>query len=599
MTVPQRLAALRAQMTAHHIDIYYIPTDDYHCSEYVGDFFKCRRWISGFTGSAGVVVVTQKEAGLWTDGRYFLQAADQLSGSTIHLYRMGETGVPTVTEYLAMTLRDGQCLGFDGRTVTAAWVDELTRALGGKDVRLCTDVDLVGEIWTDRPAISCRPVWLLEETYAGKTRADKLCSLRYQLKSEHIDWLVLSTLDDIAWLLNIRGDDVAYNPVVLSYLMVSQNSIRLFVQPDALSVPVRDALAHDGVRCFPYEDITAHLSALTGCTVQLDRRSTSTALVSALSESVTLVDAVSPTQLSKAVKNPTEIRNIREAHRADGAALVRFLHWLKQNIGRIPITEISAAECLEQFRKEQRHYLQPSFDPIAAYGSHSAVVHYSATPESNAELRPEGFLLLDTGGQYLEGTTDVTRTVALGPITDTMRRHYTAVLRGNLNLAAAVFRSGCTGVNLDVLARAPLWELGLDFNHGTGHGVGYLLSCHEGPNSFRWKISPNPSDNAVFQEGMVTSDEPGVYLTGQYGIRLENLLVCRKSRRTEFAQFLCFEPLTLVPFDRDAIDPSQMTAHELSLLNEYHARVFRELSPRLDENDRLWLEEQTRPISAF
>ena len=598
MTVPQRLAALREQMAAHHIDIYYIPTDDYHCSEYVGEFFKGRQWISGFTGSAGVVVVTQTAAGLWTDGRYFLQAADQLAGSTIRLYRMGEPGVPTVTEYLAKTLHEGQCLGFDGRTVTAAWVDSLRSALGGKAVSFRTDVDLVGAVWEDRPPISCKPAWLLEEIYTGKSRADKLCQLRQQLKSDKTDWIVISTLDDIAWLLNIRGDDIAYNPVVLSYLMVSQDSAHLFVQPESLPASVRTALAHDGVRCYPYEEISTHLSQLSGCTVQLDRRSTSYALVSSLSDSVTLVDRVSPTQLDKAVKNPIEIRNIREAHRADGTAIVRFLHWLKQNIGKTPITEISAAEQLEKFRCQQPHYLEPSFDPIAAYGPHSAIVHYSATPESCSALQPEGFLLLDTGGQYLEGTTDVTRTVALGPITDTMRKHYTAVLRGNLNLAAAVFRSGCTGVNLDLLARAPLWELGLDFNHGTGHGVGYLLSCHEGPNSFRWKISPNPSDNAVFQEGMVTSDEPGVYLTGEYGIRLENLLVCKKKQRTEFAQLLCFEPLTLVPFDRAAIDPSQMTERELSLLNEYHARVFRELAPRLDDSDRSWLEEQTRPITA-
>ncbi|MDO5547086.1 MAG: aminopeptidase P family protein [Eubacteriales bacterium] len=596
MTIPERLTALRERMAAHHIDIYYIPTDDYHCSEYVGDYFKCRRWISGFTGSAGVVVVTATAAGLWTDGRYFLQAADQLSGSTIHLYRMGEPGVPTVTEYLAQTLRDGQCLGFDGRTVTASWLDTLKDELGDTTITLKTDVDLVGEIWTDRPPISCKPVWLLEERYTGKSRSSKLCTLQKELKSSGVDWLVLSTLDDIAWLLNIRGDDVAYNPVVLSYLMVSPHAVRLFVHPEALSPAVQDALAHDGIRCEPYDAITDHLSGLTKGTVQLDRRSTNCALVQSLPDHVTILDQPSPTQLAKAAKNKVEIANEREAHRKDGVAMVRFLRWLKENIGHIPITEICAAEKLESFRREQEHYLEPSFDPISAYDAHSAIVHYSATPQSNATLKPEGFLLLDTGGQYLEGTTDITRTVALGPLTDKMRQHYTAVLRGNLNLAAAVFRSGCTGVNLDLLARAPLWELGLDFNHGTGHGVGYLLNCHEGPNSFRWKIAPNPADNAAFQEGMITSDEPGVYLTGQYGIRLENLLVCQKKQRTEFGQFLCFEPLTMVPFDRDAIVPEQMTRRERELLNAYHAQVYRELAPRLDEADRRWLLDATREI---
>jgi Xaa-Pro aminopeptidase len=308
------------------------------------------------------------------------------------------------------------------------------------------------------------------------------------------------------------------------------------------------------------------------------------------------MDCPSPTQLSKAKKNPVEIDNEREAHRKDGVAMVRFLRWLKENIGRIPMTEISVAEQLESYRREQVHYLEPSFDPIAAYGAHSAIVHYSATPESNAALQPEGFLLLDTGGQYLEGTTDITRTIALGPLTPQMRQHYTAVLRGNLNLAAAVFRAGCTGVNLDLLARAPLWELGLDFNHGTGHGVGYLLNCHEGPNSFRWKIAANPADNAVFQEGMITSDEPGVYLTGEYGIRLENLLVCQKKQHTEFGSFLCFAPLTLVPFDRDAIVPEQMTLRERELLNTYHALVYRELAPRLNADDRRWLAEATKAL---
>lgn len=596
MTIPERLAALRERMAAHHIDIYYIPTDDYHCSEYVGDYFKCRRWISGFTGSAGVVVVTATAAGLWTDGRYFLQAAEQLEGSTIQLYRMGETGVPTVTEYLVQTLRDGQCLGFDGRTVTASWLDSLKKELGSTTITLKTDVDLVGEIWADRPALSCKPAWLLDERYTGKSRSSKLCALQRELKESGVDWLILSTLDDIAWLLNIRGDDVACNPVVLSYLLISPRTVHLFANPAALGSTVQAALAHDGIHCYPYDAIVEHLAQRKNCTVQLDRRSTSCALVHSLNDSVTIVDQPSPTQLAKAAKNKVEVANEREAHRKDGVAMVRFLRWLKENIGRIPITEIRAAEQLEAFRKEQEHYLEPSFDPIAAYGAHSAIVHYSATPESNASLKPEGFLLLDTGGQYLEGTTDITRTIALGPLTDKMRQHYTAVLRGNLNLAAAVFRSGCTGVNLDVLARTPLWELGLDFNHGTGHGVGYLLNCHEGPNSFRWKIAPNPSDNAIFQEGMITSDEPGVYLTGEYGIRLENLLVCKKKQRTEFGQFLCFEPLTMVPFEREAIIPEQMTSRERELLNAYHAQVYRELAPRLDESDRQWLAEATKEI---
>lgn len=596
MTIRERLSALRQRMADYHIDAYYIPTDDFHCSEYVGEYFECRRWISGFTGSAGCVIVTQSCAGLWTDGRYFLQAAQQLSGSSIKLYRSGEPGVPAPMDFLCNVLSSGQCLGFDGRTVTAKWCNQLRKKLSDPTITLRTDIDLIGSIWHDRPPLSCQPAWELDSRYAGKTRRNKLCWLRQELKANGADWLVISTLDDIAWLLNLRGNDIAYNPVVLSYLMVSQNEVRLFIQEASLNLSVKEALQRDRVRCYSYDSITDHLSHLHNCCVQLDRSRVSAALMQSLCDNVSILDMPSPTQLAKAVKNPIEIKNMREAHRKDGVAIVRFLQWLEQNIGRIPITEISAALKLEEFRKQQEHYLEPSFAPISAYGEHGAIVHYSATEESDSDLLPQGFLLLDTGGQYLEGTTDITRTIALGTLSMQMKQHYTAVLRGNLNLAGAVFRSGCTGVNLDLLARAPLWEQGLDFNHGTGHGVGYLLCCHEGPNSFRWKISPNPNDNAVFQEGMITSDEPGLYLAKEYGIRLENLLVCQKHSRTSFGSFLCFSPLTLVPFDLNAVLPEQMSERERSLLNDYHSLVYRELAPRLTDDECSWLKNATRPI---
>ncbi len=594
MTIPERLSALRQRMADNQIDVYYIPTDDFHGSEYVGDYFRCREWISGFTGSAGAVVVTSDSAGLWTDGRYFLQAAEQLKGSGIHLYKMGEPDVPSLPQYLASVLHDGQCLGFDGRTVTVSWLDTLKKHLADTAVRFRTDVDLIDDIWTDRPPRSCQPAWLLEDCYAGQSRAQKIADLRNSLQSSGADWLLLSSLDDIAWLLNLRGNDIPYNPVQLSYVMLSQRELRLFVQDSTMDLFVSRELVRDHTHCFPYEDIEIHLSRLRNVTVQLDRSRTSCALVHALDDSVTILDQTSPTTQSKAVKNSTELSNMREAHRKDGVAMVRFLRWLKQSVGTQPITEITAAEQLERYRREQEHYLEPSFAPISAYGPHGAIVHYSATQESNALLQPEGFLLLDTGAQYLEGTTDITRTIALGPVSKTMKQHYTAVLRGNLNLASAVFRSGCTGVNLDILARTPLWELGLDFNHGTGHGVGYLLCCHEGPQAIRSKPAPNPAENAAFAAGMVTSDEPGLYLTGKYGIRLENLLVCRN--HPEYPSFLCFDVLTLAPFDRDAIDPDSMTLCERQLLNDYHSRVFSELSPYLDTDDRLWLEQATQPI---
>ncbi len=596
MTIPQRLTALREHMAANHIDVYYIPSDDFHGSEYVGEYFRCREWISGFTGSAGSVIVTADAAGLWTDGRYFLQAAEQLAGTGIQLYRMGEPNVPTLMQYLTDTLQDGQCLGFDGRTVTAHWLDTLKRRLTDCRISFRTNVDLIDKIWENRPPRSHQPAWLLDDEYAGQSRADKIKQLRQSLQQSGADWLILSSLDDIEWLLNLRGNDIPYNPVQLSYVMLSQRELRIFVQLTTMDLVVSKALVSDHIHCFPYDDIALYLSRLHHVTVQLDRKHTSCALVEALNDTVTILDKPSPTTRSKAVKNPTELRNTQEAHRKDGVAIVRFLRWLKENVGTEPITEISAARKLEEFREEQEHYLQPSFAPIAAYGAHGAIVHYSATPESNATLQPQGFLLLDTGGQYLEGTTDITRTIALGPLTDDMKRHYTAVLRGNLNLAAAVFRSGCTGVNLDILARAPLWELGLDFNHGTGHGVGYLLCCHEGPQAIRFRAAADPADNAVFAAGMVTSDEPGLYLTGEYGIRLENLLACRSKESTAFGDFLCFDVLTLAPFDREAILPEQMTARERELLNVYHERVYTELAPRLDEPDRAWLRNATLPI---
>lgn len=596
MTISQRLSALRERMEQEHIDVYYIPTEDFHCSEYVGDYFKSREWISGFTGSAGSVVITQEHAGLWTDGRYFLQAEAQLADSGIQLYRMGEPDVPSVQDFIVDTMSDGQTLGMDGRTVTILWLDTLQRRFGRRNVSFRTDVDLIDDIWSDRPAMSCEPVWELDIRYAGRTRAEKLRDVREALAQNNADWLLLSSLDDIAWLLNLRGNDVEFNPVFLSHIAVSADEARLFIQSGAVSDDIRSALSADGIECFEYGEIADFLNSLSDCIVQLDRAKTSCSLVRALGsggKNVRILPKPSPTVLPKACKNPVEVENIYETHRKDGAAIVQFLHWLKTNVGCVPMTEISVADKLEDFRKQQEHYIEPSFGPISAYADHGAIVHYSATAETNYTLKPEGFILLDTGGQYLEGTTDITRTVALGELTEAMKRHYTAVLRGNLKLAAAVFRSGCTGVNLDIIARQPLWEQGLDFNHGTGHGVGFLLCCHEGPQNIRWRNTPNA---AVLAEGMVTSDEPGVYLTGEYGIRLENLLVCLKADQTEFGDFLRFDPLTLVPFDRDAIMPELMTAEERALLNAYHARVYEEISPRLDEADKKWLENATQPI---
>lgn len=593
MAIADRLKALREQMKKAGVTAYYIPTSDFHGSEYVGNHFKAREYISGFTGSAGIVVVTENEAGLWTDGRYFLQAEEQLAGSGITLYRHGQEGVPTIHQYLNDHLSSGQVLGCDGRTVTAVWAEEKRKYFS-----LRCDLDLVGEIWKSRPKRSAEPATLLDVKYAGVSREEKMKQLRRWIKEKKADLYVLTSLDDIAWLLNIRGNDIPCNPVVLSYLVVSQEEAVLFAAQEAFSDEVSAALAEVGVRLMDYEKITAYLRSVSvDQRVVLDKTVVNQAIVGSIPENVTVFDEINPTVLWKAVKNPIEIQNEREAHIRDGVAVTRFIYWLKESVDKLPLTELRAAKKLEEFRRQTKGYLGPSFDPIAGYGPHGAIVHYSADEKSDAALLPENFLLLDTGGQYLQGTTDVTRTVFLGEkATQEQKKYYTAVLRGNLNLCGAKFREGCSGVALDYLARQPLWEMGCDYNHGTGHGVGYLLNVHESPNAFRYRILEQPGENAVLQEGMITSDEPGIYLEGKYGIRLENLILCVKREKTEFGQFMGFEPLTFVPFERKAIDPEQMSEREKMLLNNYHSQVFETLSPYLSRQEKDWLQDECAPV---
>lgn len=588
----EQLTALRRAMAAQGIDAYLIPTDDFHGSEYVGDYFKCRAYVSGFTGSAGTLLVLPDRADLWTDGRYFLQAAAQLEGSGITLRREGEKDTPTLEAFLCEQLAPGQCLAFDGRVVTARRFHALEKALTGKDIILRTDTDLVGSIWTERPALSAAPAWALEMAYCGKSRAQKLANVRGALEKKKADALLLSSLDDIAWLLNLRGGDVECCPVLLAYLAVEQEQARLFVNEAVLPEALKDALAADGVFLAPYDAVYDWVSAWEG-TLWLDEDKTNCALWTRAAAHGTIHAAENPTALMKAVKNSVELANERTAHLKDGTALTKFMFWLQKAVSRQDVTERSAAARLEQFRQEQEHYLGPSFEPILAYGPHGAVVHYAATEESDAVLKPEGFLLCDTGGHYLEGTTDVTRTFVLGPVTDEMRVHYTTVLRAHLALLHAQFLHGCRGSALDVLARQPLWEQGLDYNHGTGHGVGYLLSVHEGPNSIRCRSA---GKDAVLEAGMILSDEPGLYLAGRYGIRLENLMACEDRFTNGHGRFLGFEVLTLVPFDRAAIDVSLLNAKERTWLNDYHARVRTSLAPYLSVEENAWLADAAAPV---
>lgn len=598
MDISQRIEALRVCMREEDIDMYYIPSNDFHSSEYVGDFFKCREFISGFDGSAGTVVVTLEEAGLWTDGRYFIQAEEQLKGSGIVLYKSGMEGVPKIKDYILDNIPEGGVLGCDGRVVPSAWADDMEECLEAKGAKLNICLDLVGSIWEDRPNINTKPAMLLDVCYTGETREDKIARLREYMDKYGADYHIITSLDDIAWLLNIRGDDIHCSPVVLSYLAVGRDNIILFADRKALGKETAEALQAAGVLFMDYGDIYSYVKDFAkGSKVMLDKDTVNQAVVKNIPSDVKIINLVNPSVLWKAIKNSTEVNNIKKAHIKDGVAVTKFIYWFKKNMGKIPMTELSVTEKLESIRSKGEHYIGPSFDTIAGFGAHGAIVHYSAAKETDVVIEPDNLLLVDTGGHYLEGTTDITRTLFTGgKATEEQKKYYTAVLRGNLDLCDAHFLYGCSGVSLDYLARKPLWDMGCDYNHGTGHGVGYLLNVHEPPNSFRFRVLPCPGENAVFEEGMVTSDEPGIYLEGKFGIRLENLILCVKREKTGYGQFMGFEPLTFVPFDRDLIEPRLLDSKEREFLNNYHRRVYENISPYLDKDEKEWLENECSEI---
>ena len=596
-SIPERLSALRKEMAARHIDIYVVPTADFHESEYVGAHFMARKYITGFTGSAGTAVVTMTEAGLWTDARYFLQAADQLQGSTVTLYKMGEEGVPTVLQYLEKTLGEVQVIGFDGRCINGALGRKFQQIAEKKHGKLYVEEDLVGRIWEDRPPLTKAKVWIYGEEYSGKSTVEKLKDVRAKMTELGANLHLLTSLYDIAWLLNVRGNDIPSVPVVLSYLAMTQEECFWFVQPEVLTEELRAYLAACGVTPKPYDGIYDYVKTLSADTrILMDAGTVNYRICGTLPNGVHILNAQNPTVLMKSMKNPVELENTRKAHLKDAVVMCKFIYWLKQNIGKIPMTEISVSDKLQAIAEAQPGYLELSFGTICGYAHHGAIVHYGATPESDIPLKPEGLLLVDSGRHYLEGSTDITRTIALGPVTEEMKADFTRVARANLNLMFARFLHGCSGMNLDVLAREPFWEVGQDFKHGTGHGIGHVLNVHEGPNGFRWQKSPDRTEGAVLEEGMITSDEPGVYLEGKYGVRLENEILCRKGEKNEFGQFMYFENLTFVPFDLDVIDPAQMTKTELMRLNAFHKEVYEKVSPLLDAEEAAWLKEATREI---
>lgn len=597
MEIAKRITKLRELMADRHMDAYMIPTADFHESEYVGDYFKCREYITGFTGSAGTAVITQSEAGVWTDGRYFVQAAKELEGTGIELRRMGQEGVPTMEEYLHQVINEGGCLGFDGRVVNSQMGDGLAHLLAEKNAAIAYEEDLVGLIWNSRPELPAKPVWILKECYAGKSASEKIKDLRCEMGRLHATVHIVTTLDDIVWLLNIRGGDVECNPVVLSYAVVTLDRFFLFINEQALDPEVRDYLKKLDIIIRPYDEVYTHVREIKGEKVLLETAKTNYAICKSLDSSNQIIDTMNPTVVAKAKKNPTEVENMKKAHIKDGVVMTKYIYWLKHNIGRIPMTEASAADYLDQMRYSQEGNLGLSFPTISAYGENAAMCHYHATPEQCAQLKARGLYLVDSGGQYYEGTTDVTRTIALGPLTQEEREHFTLVVMSMLRLGAVKFLQGCRGINLDYVAREPLWSRGLNFDHGTGHGVGYLLNVHERPNGIRWKMVSERQDHSVLEEGMVTSDEPGIYIEGKHGIRTENLLVCKKAEKNEYGQFLEFEFLTYVPIDLDAIDQSLMEARDIRLLNAYHKEVCEKISPYLSDEEAQWLRECTRAIS--
>lgn len=596
VVIQERLERLRQQMRKAGVTVYVVPSTDCHESEYVNPHYRARAYITGFTGSAGTAVITLSEAGLWTDGRYFIQAEQQLAGTGITLYRMGEPEVPKMDAYIREHLSAGEKLGFDGRVMGACRAEKLVQIAEEKQADVLATEDLVGAVWEDRPEIPDVPAWILEECWSGESLKSKLDRVRCEMKRLGADIHVMASLCDIAWLLNIRGGDIPGVPVVLSFLVVTEDDCCWYVRRGAVPEKVQAYLEDNRVQIRDYETIYGELEKIKpGQTVLLDRKNVNYRLLLSVPKDARLLDKENPVELMKSVKNGTELSNLRIAHRKEGVAFTRFMHWIKTEAGKAYVTEIEASDYLDARRQEQEHYVEQSFAPICAYGANGAIVHYSAAEESTAHILPEGFLLVDAGGHYLEGTTDTTRTIAVGNLSEEQKRMFTAVCRGNLRLANARFLQGCTGYSLDVLCREPLWQMGVDYKHGTGHGVGYLLNVHEGPNAFRWKL-PEDGKPAVLTEGMVTTDEPGVYVEGRYGIRTENELVCVKGEVNEYGQFMKFENLTLTPIDLDAILPEEMTEEERGWLNAYHKNVYEKLSPWMEEEELVWLREYTREI---
>lgn len=589
-SISERIHALRMWFKPN-IQAFIIPSTDPHLSEYVAPHWKSREWISGFTGSAGTVVITEKKAGLWTDSRYFLQAAEQLQGSGIDLYKEMLPETPSITKFLSDELQPGKSVGIDGKMFSVEQVESMQAELSAKNIQIVFCPDPMDELWENRPPMPESPAFVYDIKYASKSCSEKIAAIRTELKKKSAESVMLSALDEIAWTLNLRGNDVHCNPVVVSYLLITEKKAVLFIAPEKVTEEVRNYLEEQQIEIQNYSDTEIYLSDLNSSSILMNPAKTNYSVFSSVNPQCRIIRGEAPVALLKAIRNEQEIKGIHAAMQRDGVALVKFLRWLESAVPSGTETELSIDRKLHAFRATQDLYVGESFDTIAGYKEHGAIVHYSATEESNATLHPKGFLLLDSGTQYLDGTTDITRTIALGELTTEEKTDYTLVLKGHIALAMAVFPSGTRGAQLDVLARMPLWSHKMNFLHGTGHGVGHFLSVHEGPQSIRMNENP-----IVLQPGMVTSNEPGVYKGGSHGIRTENLTLVCSAGEGLFGEYLKFETITLCPICKKGIIKELLTADEVDWLNNYHQQVYEKLSPKLNEEEKAWLKEATAAI---
>ena len=589
----EQLEKFQSQMKIYNMDAYIIPTGDFHNSEYVSNYFKGREYLSGFTGSAGTLLVTQENAYLWTDGRYFIQAANEIESNNVKLMKMGED--QSLEEFLVDFMKDKQTIAFDGRVLPTSDVLSLNNKL--PNAKFVSDIDLVGQVWKERPKLPYSLIYKLDKMFSGMTYLEKLEKIREKMKEYGADVHILSSLEDQAWLYNLRANDVTHTPVFLAYTIITLDSVTLYVDSTKIDYSIDKYLNENDIHTKGYFDIYDQLSQIKGKKILMNFNKVNYQIYQGLSSNNELINKEDPSLLLKAIKNPTEIENIKKAHIKDGVAMTKFMYYLKTGYKEgQEMSEISVSDYLEELRRLDKGLVDLSFNTICGFKEHAAMMHYSATPETNSKITGNGFLLVDSGGHYLEGTTDITRTFAMGNVSNEMKKHFTAVLKSNIALANAVFLKGCTGLNLDVLARGPIWQLDLDYKCGTGHGVGYLLSVHEGPNSFRWKSLPSKPSSQEFLPGMITTNEPGIYLKDKYGIRIENEMLCVEGTTNEYGTFLKFETITYCPIDLDAILKSQLTYIEKEWLNNYHQMVYDKISPYLTKEEVEWLKEYTKKI---